>query len=109
MGDDYQMATGWIDLMFDPSPANQWRDEVANLLPNLKSVGTFLDIGNVIERLDRFCRGGFYSEGGEPPSLRRTYPALSDDEKARLNEHYLRRAKEFETSLAKSQRKPAGS
>jgi len=99
---DYRMVKRWIDDAFDPSLNGVLRNKVAELLPDLKSPGTFKNVGEVVELLSRVCQGGFYPEGGQPPTLKTTYPALSENEKENINQHYLLKAKEFEASLRKS-------
>jgi hypothetical protein len=96
------MVHGWIEVALNPSLNSPLRDKVAALLPNLKSGGTFKGLGSVVEDVDTVCRGGFYREGGESPTLRTTWSSLSDAEKQKLNEHYLTKVKQFEASLRQS-------
>jgi hypothetical protein len=102
VGNNYQMIQSWIDMAFDPSLDNAFRNKVEGRLPSLKTGGTYKALDKVLEHLDDICQGGPYADGGQPPSIKKVYPSLSDAEKANLNAHYLTKVREFEVSLRQS-------
>jgi hypothetical protein len=104
MESDYDFVRNRIATLFDASLRNPRRRGVVGILPDLKSGAAFKDLAIVLPRLEPFCSGGFYAEGGAPPSLTRSYHALSNDEKQKLNDFYLSMVKDFEASLGKSAR-----
>ena len=102
MADNFETVRERIRDLFDTSPKNTRRNELANLLPSLKSPQGYLSLDKVINRLGIFGNGGAYALGDTFPSLEAMYSSLSQEEKQTLNKFYLSKVEQFQASLAEA-------
>jgi hypothetical protein len=99
MAGKYERVKECTEQLFDPSPKNPRRKQVARLLPSLKSGDGYATLDKVINRLGILCNGGAYAPGDTFPSLDRDYFLLSEEEREALNRFYLSKIEQFEASL----------
>jgi hypothetical protein len=102
MADDFERVRERIRVLFDPSPKNTRRSELADRLPSLKSPQGYRSLDKVIDRLGVFGDGGEYALGDTFPSLVAMYSSLSEEEKQTLNKFYLSWVEQFEASLGEA-------
>jgi hypothetical protein len=100
MAGDFETVRERICVLFDPSPKNTRRNELADRLPSLKSPQGYRSLDKVIDRLGMFGDGREYALGDTFPSLVAMYSSLSEEEKQTLNKFYLSKVEQFEASLA---------
>lgn len=102
MADNFETVRERIRHLFDTSPNNPRREELAKLLPSLKSPQGYLSLDKVVNRLGIFGDGGAYALGDTFPSLEATYSSLSQEEREALNRFYLSNVEQSQASLGEA-------
>ena len=102
MADDFDIVKERIRHLFDTSPKDMRRNELANLPRSLKLSQRYLSLDKVINRLGKFSDGGAYEPGDTSPSLEATNSSLPPEEKKALNKFYLSKVEQFQAWLGEA-------